>query len=66
MLENIVKRSNFTDVLIIVIASIAIVGVWRGTWNLFDHFIFPNSFIISQLATILGGLIILLIMAKIR
>ncbi len=64
MLEVILKRTRSYDVLLILIASVAIVGFWRGIWNLMDHFVFTGNFILSQLITIFVGVAILLLMAK--
>lgn len=66
MLEKILKKSTLLDVLIVFIGSIAIIGIWRGTWNLYDKYILSNNFILSQIITIIGGVIILVILAKIR
>ena len=64
MLENILKRVSLVDVLIIFVGSIAIVGFWRGVWNLFDKFLFPNNFVLSQVVSILVGVIILIILSR--
>ncbi|MBU2576832.1 MAG: hypothetical protein KKF50_03860 [Nanoarchaeota archaeon] len=64
MLENILKRVNLFDVLFILIASIAIVGFWRGVWHLMDIFVFPNNYIWSAITTILAGILILIIMSR--
>ena len=66
MLEEIFKRATLVDVLIIFISSIAIIGIWRGVWNLLDKYFLVNNFIWSQIITIIGGLIILIILAKIE
>ena len=52
------------DVWIILIGSIAIVGFWRGTWNLMDKFIFPNDIILSSVVTMVGGFLILYILSR--
>ena len=64
MLEKILKRANLFDVLIIFIASIAIVAFWRGAWNLFDRFLFPENFVMSQIISIVLGVFILLILSR--
>ncbi|NUJ97982.1 hypothetical protein HGA92_04320 [Candidatus Gracilibacteria bacterium] len=43
----------------ILLASIAVIMVWRGVWNFLDYYIFPESFFVSNfISIILGGLII--------
>ncbi|MBS3094418.1 hypothetical protein J4474_02015 [Candidatus Pacearchaeota archaeon] len=64
MLEGVVKKSNFYDVTVIILVSLAIIGFWRGAWNLMDRYIFPNEFLLSQILTIIGGIILLIIISK--
>ena len=64
MLENILKKANLSDVIIVLISSIAIVGFWRGTWNILDKFLFPSNFILSQASSIVLGILILIILAR--
>jgi len=64
MLENILKRANLTDVLIILVGSVAIVGFWRGVWNLFDKFLLPGDFLLSQIASIVLGILILIVLSR--
>ncbi len=64
MLENILKRANLTDVLIILVGSVAIVGFWRGVWNLFDKFLLPGNFLFSQIASIVLGILILIVLSR--
>ena len=66
MLEKVVKDTNFNDVLIIIISALAIVGFWRGVWNLLDKYLLPNNFVISQIISIAFGLLVLIIIAKIK
>lgn len=66
MLEKILKRANIFDVLLILIASVAIVGFWRGAWHLMDVFIFPGNHLLSSITTMLAGILILIIMSRYR
>lgn len=66
MLENILKKANLTDVLIVVLSSIGIVGFWRGTWNLLDAYLIPNYFLWSQITSIIGGIAILIVLSRYR
>lgn len=63
MLEEILKKAKFSDVLIIIIGSFAIVGFWRGTWNLMDYYVFPESHVLSQIVTIIVGVLILVLLS---
>jgi hypothetical protein len=66
MLEKILKQANLFDVFIIFVASVAIVGFWRGVWNLVDKFLFPGNFVLSQLISIVGGILLLIILSRDR
>jgi hypothetical protein len=66
MLERIVTKTNFKDVIIIIIVSFAIIGFWRGTWQLLDKFFLPNNFILSQIIPLVLGLIILFLISFIK
>lgn len=66
MLEDILKKANWTDVFIIFIGAIAIIGIWRGSWNLMDEFLLPKSFVLSQIVSILAGVFILILLAKVK
>ncbi|MEA3248216.1 MAG: hypothetical protein U9Q73_00765 [Nanoarchaeota archaeon] len=64
MLETILKKTNLGDVFIGVVAALAIICVWRGSWNLLDKFLLPENFILSQLSSIVFGILILIIMSR--
>jgi len=64
MLEEILKKATLIDVLIIFIASIGIIAIWRGTWNLLDKYLFPEQFLLSQIVSILLGVLILVIISR--
>jgi hypothetical protein len=64
MLEKLLKKATLLDVLIILISSVAIVGFWRGTWNLLDYFLFPSSPLLSSFVSLLLGIIILIILSR--
>jgi hypothetical protein len=63
MLENLLRRASFFDVLIVLVGSFAIVGFWRGTWNLMDFYVFPENIILSQIVTITFGVLILILLS---
>lgn len=60
MLEKIFEETSFKDIIPIIIASIAIVGFWRGIWGLMDLYLLPTSLEKSYLSSVVIGLIILL------
>ena len=66
MLEEVLKKATIVDVLIIFIAAIAIIGIWRGIWNLLDEYFLVNNFLWSQIITIIVGLIILIIISRLK
>ena len=63
MLETIFKKTSFADVLIIIVASLAIVSFWRGVWGIMDIYLFPENFTLSLLVSIIMGLVILFLIA---
>ena len=64
MLEKIFEETELIDVVGIIIASLAIVSFWRGVWGLLDIYLFPANKILSCIASILIGLLILLAIAS--
>lgn len=40
---------------------LATIFIWRGVWNLADHFFIPNNFIVSNIVMIFIGLFLLFI-----
>lgn len=43
----------------ILILAIAVIMVWRGVWNLLDHYLLPNNFVASSILSIAIGTLIL-------
>jgi hypothetical protein len=66
MIERIIKKRSLYGDLIIILLALSIIAFWRGTWNLMDKYIFPNNFLLSQLTTIVGGILLLIIISKIK
>lgn len=60
MLEKIFEKIKLVDLFPTIIASICIVGFWRGIWGLMDIYLFPENYLISSIASAGIGLIILL------
>ena len=65
MLERILKKTTLIDVPIIIISALAVVGIWRGSWNLMDTYLIPENFVQSQIASILFGVLILIILSRV-
>lgn len=63
MLERLIKKATLIDVPIVLISAIAIVSIWRGAWNLMDIYLLPENFLYSQIASIMFGILILLIIS---
>ncbi|MDD3793614.1 MAG: hypothetical protein PHI37_02290 [Candidatus Gracilibacteria bacterium] len=40
---------------------LAVVVIWRGIWNIFDRYFFPDYFVLSNLLSIVIGLVIIFI-----
>ena len=66
MLEEIINKTNFKDVVTIIIVSFAMVCFWRGTWQLLDKYFIPNHFLLSNIIPFLTGLLILVIIGFIK
>lgn len=49
------KNSNIR----IMIVCIAVIMVWRGVWDLCDLFLFPDNTILSNVVSIVVGILIL-------
>lgn len=44
--------------------SLGLIFVWRGLWNLMDHYWFPSNLLWSNLSGIIIGIIVLLLAHK--
>ncbi|MDD2871436.1 MAG: hypothetical protein PHS49_05590 [Candidatus Gracilibacteria bacterium] len=55
---NIFKEEFFYNFRILILV-ISVIMIWRGVWNLIDHYFFPDDFIFSNVATIVLGIIIM-------
>ncbi|GAX87334.1 conserved hypothetical protein [Lebetimonas natsushimae] len=44
------------------VAALGVVAFWRGSWMLMDIFLFPDNQILSAIASLMGGIIIILIL----
>ncbi|MBW2992503.1 hypothetical protein KY345_04770, partial [Candidatus Woesearchaeota archaeon] len=58
-LEEIFHKTSLMDVILVVIASLAIVSFWRGVWGLMDLYIFPENYLLSYVSSTVIGLAIL-------
>lgn len=64
MLEKILDKAKFIDVLIILLGSFALVSFWRGTWGLLDYYLIPSNNKLSYVVSIALSLIILTLMSR--
>ena len=63
MLEEIFERTKPVDILIIMVAAVAIVSFWRGLWGLMDLYLLPQKPALSFFISIFIGIIILLLLS---
>jgi len=64
MLERILKLEGWNDLFFVFLSAVAIIGIWRGLWNIFDVYLLPKYFLLSQILSIAGGLIMLYVLSK--
>lgn len=64
MLEEFVKKAKFKDWFIILIAAFAIISIWRGFWNILDTYLIPENYLLSQVLSIIVGIIVLMTLSK--
>ena len=53
------KKSGLRHFTTILVTAAAVVFFWRGVWGILDHYLFPENPMISNLSSILMGLLIL-------
>ncbi len=41
-------------------AAFGVVAFWRGSWMLMDRYLFPNNDLLSAIASVIGGIAIIL------
>lgn len=66
MLEQIVEKTNFKDIVIVIIGSAGLVGFWRGVWGLMDLYLFTNNPAVSYGVSVAFGISVLLAIAWYR
>ena len=66
MLEKLIEKTNFVDILIVIIASFAMVNFWRGTWHVIDVILFPGNYLVSGICSVAISLIIFFAIAEYR
>ncbi len=62
MLEEILHRVKLRDFVIVTIASLAIIAIWRGVWNLLDAYFIRDNFFVSQVVSVAVGMLLLIIL----
>lgn len=61
MLKEIKKLKTRHKIIFSIIIGIAVVAFWRGVWGLLDIYLFPDNLQLSLWASIIIGIIILII-----
>ena len=59
-----VKKSRFRKLVIALVVGLAIVGFWRGAWQLMDLYVFPESYILSNVVSLVVGFVVLVLMHR--
>lgn len=54
------KNTFFYNVRVFLLI-IAVIMIWRGIWNFLDTYFLPDNYVLSNILTIVGGLIIIFI-----
>lgn len=53
------KKKSFRHIFYIILIAFAIVSFWRGVWQLSDMYLFPNNYLLSNLISLVMGVLIL-------
>ena len=61
MIKQISKMESKHQLLFAIIIALAVVSFWRGVWGLMDEFLFPNNYQLSLWASLILGILILII-----
>lgn len=62
MFEEMLHKVKLRDFIIISIASLAIIAIWRGVWNLLDAYFMKDNFFESQVVSVVVGMVILIVL----
>ena len=55
------KKNGFGQILFALLIAFAVVAFWRGAWGLLDTYLFPNNYMLSLWASVIIGIIILVL-----
>jgi hypothetical protein len=53
------KKRSLKNILNVLILAFAVVVFWRGVWGVMDVLLFPNDYLLSSIASIVVGVVIL-------
>lgn len=53
------KKRSFRHIFYILLIAFAIVSFWRGIWQLSDLYLFPDNPLLSNLISLIMGILIL-------
>jgi hypothetical protein len=59
-------RPSLKELAATLLVGAAIVAFWRGVWELLDLYLFPENQLLSAIASMLVGVICLLLMKRFR
>ena len=52
-------KRDLKNIFYIILIAFAVVSFWRGVWQLSDLYLFPNNYLLSNLVSLIIGIIIL-------
>jgi hypothetical protein len=55
------QQNSLLNDLRLFILVVGVVMIWRGIWNLLDHYFFPEYWVASSIGTIIIGVVILIL-----
>ena len=58
------RISRYRKLIVALVVGVAIVAFWRGAWQLMDLFIFPENYLLSNIVSLLVGLLVLVLMHR--
>jgi hypothetical protein len=60
-LKRKLQRNSLSRDLRIFILAIGVIMIWRGVWNLIDHYLIPEYWVFSSILSVVIGVIILVL-----
>ena len=60
-MESLKQLKSHHNIIFAIIIGFAIISFWRGIWGLLDIYLFPNNLVLSLWASVIIGIMILII-----